>query len=562
MSIGGSAETGERPSLGAPSCDGETDIGRSDTFQNTRLMAMLALVAAVLTLAFGIWLRSVGLDREGFWLDEVFSASFANLSLPGTFLAVLLLDVHPPLYYLQLNVWGRLGHGDTWLLLNSVAWSTGAMLAVYFGTSRRFGSLAGLLALTICAVMGGEIYFAHELRMYPMASCLAVLSWIAANRLHKDYRFVTALPLIIVLALLGAIHSGSIIPASGALLYAYPSGNRQQIRRRLPTWIGIWAVVVCTYLPWLVSASSRDSIRHASLASKHALIQTIGGWIIGYGDAALPSWVGTGAAIVVALGLLASVLASRRLSRLVLCFLVWPLLFGALLCLIVEPIWLDRTFAFCAPFVAIAFGAALGDWLKAYGATAGKSVVYSMLCLFAAVIFASGRLAYLQASTRNKPDHFRELAHYLAARTAPGELLYAPMDVNAWGVNRYLIGPDWGSVLKYQDIAVTAARKRWRLLNAWLGPAELERLGAMPETRLLDRYRIPVYIGPSPLPDLPTVTGEWLASIEGATLNAPQDLGLCIGQYPAPIKFGRLELYHWRCAGNASALPLPLMRTN
>src|ERR1700676_2658235 len=254
MAIDGAAETGERTGLDAHRFTRASEIGTADIEARTRTIAMLSLVVAVAALALGISLRLIALGREGFWLDEVYSASFANLSLPGTLLAVLLLDVHPPLYYLQLNVWGRFGHGDTWLLLNSVVWSTGAMLAVYFGTSRQFGSRAGLLALLLCSVLGGEIYFAHELRMYPMASCLAVLSWIAANRLTRDYRFVSAWPLIILLALLGAIHSASVLAASGALLYVFPSGNRQQIRSRLPTWLGICALVAASYLPWLANA--------------------------------------------------------------------------------------------------------------------------------------------------------------------------------------------------------------------------------------------------------------------------------------------------------------------
>ena len=64
-----------------------------------------------LIIAGGSLLRLHALGREGFWQDEVYSASFAQLSILGTALAVFLLDVHPPLYYLQLNLWGRLGHG-------------------------------------------------------------------------------------------------------------------------------------------------------------------------------------------------------------------------------------------------------------------------------------------------------------------------------------------------------------------------------------------------------------------------------------------------------------------
>ncbi len=532
-----------------------------------RRIEVFTPIAAVLALGLGLWLRVVALGQDGFWEDEVFSASFAQLSFPATLIAVLVLDVHPPLYYLQLNAWGRLGHGDVWLLLNSVAWSTAAMLGVYFGTRRQFGSSAGLLALLLCAVLGGEIFFAHELRMYAMASCLAVLSWIAAGRLAADYRLLRAWPLIVVLVLLGAIHSASVIAASAALLYVFPSGSRAQIRRALPTWIGIAAIVACSYLPWLVSAGSRNSIGHAASPSLPALLQTVGGWLIGYGALTLPAWLKIAAAAVVALGLLAAALSDARLARLVLCFLVWPLLFGALLCVLVQPIWLDRTFAFCAPFVAIAFGAAVGARLdqaarrarsasgsaeasaeaSALGSALGSASTIATLCATSALIAGSALLAYLQAITPDRPDHYRDLAQYLAGHASRGEIIYAPREIDFWGLNRYLVGADWGSILTFEDGPVMETRKRWRRVYAWLGPAQLQRLGALPLSRRYDGYRIPIYDGLTPLPDEPGVSGEWLVSMDGEPLAAPSEAHLCASSYPAPIRFGDLQLYHWRC---------------
>jgi hypothetical protein len=154
----------------------------------------------------------------------------------------------------------------------------------------------------------------------------------------------------------------------------------------------------------------------------------------------------------------------------------------------------------------------------------------------------------VQSITPNKPDHYRELAGYLSAHAAPGEVIYAPEYIDFWGVNRYLIGPDWGSALKFQDAGLLDGLKRWRRLYSLLGPVRLERLGVMPETRRIDRFRIPVYTGFTPLPDLPGVTGEWLVSTHGAPLSPPGDWHLCAAQYPVPMRFGRLELYHWACA--------------
>jgi hypothetical protein len=490
---------------------------------------------AVVVFALALWLRTVALGRESFWLDEVYSASFANLSLLGTTLAVLLLDVHPPVYYLQLNVWGWIGHGDVWLLLNSVFWSASTLLAVFFGTTRHFGSRSGLFALSFCAVMGSEIYFAHELRMYAMYGCLSVLSWIAANRFCADYRFRTAVPLIVVLAVLSGVHGTSIMATSAALLYVFPAGNIQQVRRLLPTWIGTTAVVACASLPWVLNASIRR-IWHASGPSIQAASHTVGGWIIGYGDAALRPWEAPAATIVVALGLIAAVVSVPRLLRMVVCFVAWPLLFGTLLCLAVQPIWLDRTFAFCAPFVAIAFGAAMGHL---------RLALYARIGLMAAVIVGLSWLAYMQGTTPYKLQHYRDLAHYLAERAKTGEIIYAPDNATFWGVSRYLIGPDWGSILIVHDPMELPHLKKWQLLYGLLGPDRLRRLGLVPEGRRLDSFRIPMFIGQPPLPELQTATAVWLINSNGPPTV---DLRPCAHRYPLPSNFGRLLLaYHVTC---------------
>jgi mannosyltransferase len=498
---------------------------------------------ALLLLALGLWLRLAGLGRDSYWLDEIYSVSFANLSALGTVIAVFLFDVHPPLYYLQLNAWGLFGHGDTWLSLNSVAWSVATLLVVFFGSKHRFGPTAGLFALGFCAVMGSEVYFANEVRMYAMFSCLGVLSWIAADRLRADFSFRAAIPLIVLLALLGATHSASIIAASGALLYAVPAGNFQQLRRLLPTWIGIAAVVGCAYLPWVINAGVRH-IDHATTASIQRAGQTVGGWVLGYGAAVAAPWARPAAAVLVVLGLAAAALTLPRLWRVIACFIAWPLLFAALLSVAVQPIWLDRTFAFCAPFVAIAFGAAAGHFFDQRGRTVNQGLVYAGTGLIAAAIAASALLAYVQLRTPYKPDPYREVARYLDQQTRPGEIIYAPEGATFWGVSRYLIGPDWGSMLKVQDAEQLDKLKKWRRIYSLLGPQVLERLGLLPQTRRLDAFKIPVFTGSSPLPDLQGVKAIWLITTEDVP---PSELPLCSERYPDASVFGRLYVYRVPC---------------
>jgi uncharacterized membrane protein len=500
---------------------------------------------AIVIFALGVGLRVIELGREGFWVDEIFSVSFASLPALGTLVAVLLLDVHPPLYYLQLNAWGLLGHGDVWMLLNSVCWSAATLLAIFFGTTRRFGATSGLLALALCAVLGSEIFFADELRMYAMCSCLCALSWIAADRLRADYRFRTALPLIILLALLGATHSASVIPASAALLYALPPADRAQLRRLLPTWVAMAAVVACTYLPWVINASMRH-VAHAAAPSIQAASHTVGGWIIGYGNAPAPLWAGPVAAIVLTLGLLAAWATVPQLSRIIGWFIAWPLLFGAVLSVTIQPIWLDRTFAFCAPFVAIAFGAATARLLGAYQQARERAALSFIIGLIAVILIGCGALAYRQATTPYKPDRYRELARYLTQHVQSGEIIYAPDRPTFWGLARYLVGPDWGSILKFQDAADLSSLKKWQRLSALVGPAALGRFALLPQTRRLDAFRVPVFTGFSALPEMQNAKVVWLVVFDEVPLDSLQ---LCTDRYPEPLAFGGLRAYRLECEG-------------
>jgi hypothetical protein len=376
-----------------------------------------------------------------------------------------------------------------------------------------------------------------------MFSCLVVLSWIAADRLRADYRFRIALPLIVLLAILAATHSASLIAASGALLYALPPGNMRQMRRWLPTWIGIAAVVGCTYLPWVINAGVRH-IDHAHTASIQAASQTVGGWIIGYGDAVSAPWARPAAAVLVLLGLTGAAATVPRLFRVVACFIVWPLLFAAVLSAAVQPIWLDRTFAFCAPFVAIAFGTAAGHFFDQRGRTVNQAVVYAGTGLIAAAIVLGGWLAYVQMRTPYKPDPYREVARYLDEHAKSGEIIYAPAGETFWGVSRYLIGPDWGSILKVHDMDEMNKLKKWRRISALAGSNALTRFGLMPETRHLESFRVPVFTGTSPLPDLQAVTAIWLITTEDVP---PSELPLCSDRYPEASVFGRLYVYRVPC---------------
>ena len=77
----------------------------ASTTDNRRITPGIA-VAALIVFVLGIFLRIVALGREGLWMDEIYSATFAAMPFVDMLVAVLRFDVHPPLYYLQLGIWG------------------------------------------------------------------------------------------------------------------------------------------------------------------------------------------------------------------------------------------------------------------------------------------------------------------------------------------------------------------------------------------------------------------------------------------------------------------------
>lgn len=494
----------------------------------------------LLIIAGGSLLRLLALGKEGFWQDEVYSASFAELSILGTTLAAFLLDVHPPLYYLQLNVWGRLGHGDVWLMLNSLCWSLGTLAAVLWASWREFGQRAALFALALCAVMGSEIFFANELRMYSMYSCLVVTGWGAANYLRSRWTIRAAAPLLVVLALIAPVHSASFIAGSALLLYAFPSDHGQILRARLRIWIAVALLALGAFLPWVIN-SSLHHVPHLVPVSLSAASHTVGGWLVGYGDA-LPKWMWTGAAAALVLGVSLAAWANPPLRRTMTCLVLWPLGFGALICLI-RPFWLDRIFVFCAPFIAIILGVGIDGLLRnAAGRTSGVRLLAAALPVaLIAVLVWSGML---QTSHPHKIDHFRELARFLSDHVRAGDIIIAPGDSTFWGISRYLIGPDWGSILIVHDAALMR-EKRWQLVSALLAEKRLERQRLVPLTQRLDGFRVPMFIGSAPRPELAAASGVWVISFDTET---EVDLRPCSNHFPPALTFGtRLRAYHIDC---------------
>jgi 4-amino-4-deoxy-L-arabinose transferase-like glycosyltransferase len=195
--------------------------------------------------------HTAGIAHESFWYDEAYSSVMASY-LPWQIPAQVMVDNHPPLYYILLSlVRMTLGNSEWALRSLSVAGAVG-LLALGAGPVRRiFGNRNAFLYAMVVLFTPAILIYAHEARMYSLAICAvtagALYGYLAVveNR-RRDW------VLFGVATLAGAyLHYYGLIAAFflHAFIFFWLLIKR---RGQLKTYLIIGAVVTAAYLPWLI----------------------------------------------------------------------------------------------------------------------------------------------------------------------------------------------------------------------------------------------------------------------------------------------------------------------
>jgi 4-amino-4-deoxy-L-arabinose transferase-like glycosyltransferase len=187
------------------------------------LRAALARVdpAIVVLMLVGLVAAFYGIGTKGLWLDEAFSAKYAQLRFGGLWHVVSKTDPNMGGYYTLLHLWtGVFGHGEAAVRsLSAVAGCLAIPLAVVLGT-RLFGRGAGLLAGLLLALNPFFVQYEQIARSYTLlvllilASCLAfvtalenptrgrLLAYVLASALSLYMHYFAALVLLVQFATL------------------------------------------------------------------------------------------------------------------------------------------------------------------------------------------------------------------------------------------------------------------------------------------------------------------------------------------------------------------------
>jgi hypothetical protein len=235
------------------------------------------LLFLLLLLAAG--LRFYRLDGSSLWSDEgntwaLLSRSFAQIAQDAA------ADIHPPGYYWLLKLWTLVAGTNAWGMRSFSALAGVLLVYVIFRLGRLLEdeqpSLRGvaLLATLLAALNPFQIYYSQEARMY------LLLALVSATLFWSLYRLLTSATGVSVGAVVGYAGSGIVglwthysfpivLAAAGLtflVLYLSSSRIRKHKARGGPLganqaifwrFVGLNALIILAYLPWLPTAIAR-----------------------------------------------------------------------------------------------------------------------------------------------------------------------------------------------------------------------------------------------------------------------------------------------------------------
>ena len=222
----------------------------------------LALLAIVL---IGLFLRVYQLGTQSMCYDESSSVWIAKMSfLSQVVQATRSFELSPPLYFIILHYWIALfGTSEVALRSLSVLFGVLAIPVIYVLGRRLFNEEVGLLAALILALSSFNIWYSQEARMYSLMVLLALVSMYFFWRfLQQTTLAVSAGYVLSTVLLLYTHYYGAFVVITQNIYIVTLMVLSKQRTYKLRHWVGLQAIVLALFAPWMV-VLSRQSLAGA-----------------------------------------------------------------------------------------------------------------------------------------------------------------------------------------------------------------------------------------------------------------------------------------------------------
>ena len=405
--------------------------------QGLRLHAEFAALTIV-AVSFVIVLAAA--RSRYFTPDEALHFEMANMPGPIDVYRKTLNNAHPPLFFLLLHAWLRLGRSELFLRVLPALLGGAFLWCAYRWASRLFGSTAGFLTVVVLAFSPACLPLSAELRGYSLLLLMsaAALAEFESAVSARSPRRMALFSVLLYLAIL--THYSALFVTLSLFAYAVIRLSTGRLPRKLVgTWAGFQAgaaaLYTFLYFSHVAGLHGGDMERGAITSWLHSGYfqqgQEGAGWFALRQLRALSGYFfGSPRAAVVASFLAVAgvvILAARRLASAVV--LVVPCVLGLAAGLLdLYPFSETRHSAYLLPFVSAAIGVALS------ALCAGR--FWSAL-LVTGVISLSWRTPVWMAPARSL-SRMNLAVEQLRGVVQPGNLIFT--DSRLGSVLRYYLG--------------------------------------------------------------------------------------------------------------------------
>ncbi|UTX51479.1 glycosyltransferase family 39 protein [Candidatus Saccharibacteria bacterium TM7i] len=158
-------------------------------------------VAVFVVAALFFWLTMALSFGQPIWFDEGYSILLAKHST-AELLSLTAVDAHPPLYYLLLKVWsGVFGWGEYAIRSLSAFLMSVAVVVAALTLRKMFSTKVMLVAIPFILVAPFLLRYGYEVRMYALATLIAVSATYILVRIQSDKRWQWWIPYSVLVAL-------------------------------------------------------------------------------------------------------------------------------------------------------------------------------------------------------------------------------------------------------------------------------------------------------------------------------------------------------------------------
>lgn len=198
-----------------------------------------------LVIALAVILRLINLDQS-LWLDE---ATQVLLSQESIYSIIFQrgVDFHPPLSYLLMHFWMKLGISEIWLRILSVIFGVATVWITYKLTKEMFNKYVAILSAILLSISQYHSYYSQEVRMYSEATFFAALSiYFLYLFLINNNKMIYSIGYILSTTALLYTHYDGFFLISAQFLYILFTQKKQ-----LKKFVSYLVAVFLLLLPWM-----------------------------------------------------------------------------------------------------------------------------------------------------------------------------------------------------------------------------------------------------------------------------------------------------------------------